>query len=71
MNHQSHGNPIKKKPACLTIPSISDFKVGPEVVLLTDDKACQGKATSDGLLALRAAEFVAKMRKKCLGWRYL
>eukprot|EP00435_Cladocopium_sp_Y103_P030795 s2621_g7.t1 len=41
--------------------------VGPEVVLLTDDKACQGKAVQDGLLALRAAEFVEKMRKKFLG----
>ena len=36
------------------------------MVLLTDDKACQGKAQSDGLLALRAAEFVEKMRKKFL-----
>lgn len=36
--------------------------VGPEVLLLTDDRACQYKATSDGLLALTAREYVERMR---------
>ena len=30
-------------------------KVGPEVLLLTDDRACKAKAVNDGLVALRAA----------------
>ena len=31
------------------------FQVGPEVLLLTDDRACKAKAVNDGLVALRAA----------------
>ena len=38
--------------------------VGPEVLLLTDDRACKAKAVSDGLVAFRAAEFVERMRGK-------
>ena len=38
--------------------------VGPEVLLLTDDRACKAKAVSDGLVAFRAAEFVERMRAK-------
>ena len=38
--------------------------VGPEVLLLTDDRACKAKAVSDGLVAFRAAEFVERMRSK-------
>ena len=38
--------------------------VGPEVLLLTDDRACKAKALSDGLVAFRAAEFVERMRGK-------
>ncbi|CAK8993727.1 unnamed protein product, partial [Durusdinium trenchii] len=38
--------------------------VGPEVLLLTDDKACKAKAVDDGLTALRAAEFIERMRPK-------
>lgn len=38
----------------------------PQVLLLTDDRACQQKARQDGLAALRAAEFVERMRPKRL-----
>eukprot|EP00931_Biecheleriopsis_adriatica_P073849 TRINITY_DN4805_c0_g1_i1.p1 TRINITY_DN4805_c0_g1~~TRINITY_DN4805_c0_g1_i1.p1 ORF type:complete len:1041 (+),score=211.65 TRINITY_DN4805_c0_g1_i1:97-3219(+) len=38
--------------------------VGPEILLLTDDRACKAKAVADGLTALRAAEFVNRMRGK-------
>lgn len=38
--------------------------VGPEVLLLTDDRACKAKAVNDGLVALRAAEFIERMRPK-------
>lgn len=35
-----------------------------QVLLLTDDKACKAKAVDDGLTALRAAEFIERMRPK-------
>ena len=34
------------------------------VRLLTDDKACQARAVADGLQALRAKDFVERMRPK-------
>jgi exosome complex exonuclease DIS3/RRP44 len=37
--------------------------VGPEVLLLTDDRGCKEKALADGLSALTAREFVEKMKK--------
>jgi len=36
--------------------------VGPEVLLLTDDRGCKAKALADGLAALTAREFVEKMK---------
>jgi len=38
--------------------------VGPEVLLLTDDRACKAKAVADGLTALTAREFIERMRPK-------
>lgn len=38
--------------------------VGPEILLLTDDRACKGKAIADGLSALTAKEFVEKMKQR-------
>jgi len=36
--------------------------VGPEVLLLTDDRACRARARADGLQALTARELVERMR---------
>lgn len=36
----------------------------PEVILLTDDRACKAKAIADGLVALTAREFVERMREQ-------
>mmetsp|Transcript_30555 Transcript_30555/g.87663 ORF Transcript_30555/g.87663 Transcript_30555/m.87663 type:complete len:1037 (-) Transcript_30555:109-3219(-) len=36
--------------------------VGPEVILLTDDRACKAKAIADGLVAFTAREFAERMR---------
>eukprot|EP00929_Paragymnodinium_shiwhaense_P042974 TRINITY_DN22154_c0_g1_i2.p1 TRINITY_DN22154_c0_g1~~TRINITY_DN22154_c0_g1_i2.p1 ORF type:complete len:657 (+),score=139.08 TRINITY_DN22154_c0_g1_i2:90-2060(+) len=38
--------------------------VGPEVLLLTDDRACRAKAVADGLTALTATEYVQRMKKQ-------
>eukprot|EP00928_Gymnodinium_smaydae_P080470 TRINITY_DN64157_c0_g1_i1.p1 TRINITY_DN64157_c0_g1~~TRINITY_DN64157_c0_g1_i1.p1 ORF type:complete len:1022 (+),score=282.12 TRINITY_DN64157_c0_g1_i1:167-3232(+) len=37
--------------------------VGPEVILLTDDRACREKAVADGLVAHTAGSFVQLMKK--------
>jgi len=38
--------------------------VGPEILLLTDDRACKEKAITDGLSAVTAKEFVQRMKSR-------
>jgi exosome complex exonuclease DIS3/RRP44 len=38
--------------------------VGPEILLLTDDRACRSKAVADGITALTANDYVQRMKKK-------
>eukprot|EP00933_Yihiella_yeosuensis_P026726 TRINITY_DN2077_c0_g1_i1.p1 TRINITY_DN2077_c0_g1~~TRINITY_DN2077_c0_g1_i1.p1 ORF type:complete len:1051 (-),score=230.23 TRINITY_DN2077_c0_g1_i1:158-3310(-) len=38
--------------------------IGPEVLLLTDDRACKAKAVADGLAAFTAKDFIERMKPK-------